>query len=64
MRKTKVVTRDDKIAIDVHELAERLSCGEYCARKIGEAAEARIEIGRRVLYSVDKITAFIEAEAQ
>ena len=32
-----------------------LSCGHTTAKKIGEDAGARIIIGRRVLYSVNKI---------
>lgn len=34
---------------------QEIDCGRATARKIGEQAEARICIGRRVLYSVDKV---------
>jgi len=37
-----------------------LSCGRATARKIGEQAGARIEIGRRVLYSVDAVKKYLE----
>ena len=40
-----------------------LSCGQATARRIGADAKARIEIGRRVLYSVNKIEKYIETMA-
>lgn len=44
-----------KIAVSLPELATMLGCGRYTASKIGEDAHARIYIGKRVLYSVEKI---------
>lgn len=32
-----------------------MSCGRDTAVQIGESAEARVQIGRRVLWSVDKV---------
>ena len=43
------------LAADIDRLAAMLSCGQATARKIGEDAGARILIGRRVLYSVDRV---------
>lgn len=60
MRKTKERNTRDKVAVDLEALAAMLSCGKDTARKIGEEAEARICIGRRVLYSVPKIEAYID----
>lgn len=60
MRKTKERNTRDKVAVDLEALAAMLSCGKDTARKIGEEAEARICIGRRVLYSVSKIEAYID----
>ncbi len=37
-----------------------LSCGHATARKIGEQAGARIVIGRRVLYSVEKVKEYLK----
>lgn len=45
-------------------LAALLSCGQMTARKIGEDAGARIVIGRRVLYSVQKVEKYLEAIAE
>ena len=40
-----------------------LSCGEVTAKKIADHAEARVIVGRRVLYNVDKIKKYIDAMA-
>lgn len=37
----------------------RLSCGRATARKIGEQAGAKIVIGRRVLYSIEKVKKYL-----
>lgn len=57
----KTLFRETKIpvTVDVEGLSAMLSCGRATARKIGEQAEARICIGRRVLYSVDKVRKYI-----
>ncbi len=57
----KTLKREDnhKITVDIERLAAMLSCGRATARKIGEQAEARICIGRRVLYSVDKVKQYL-----
>ena len=54
---------DVKIAVDIDGLAAMLSCGHATARKIGEQAGARIVIGRRVLYMVDKVYKYLDALA-
>ena len=55
MNKTFNRNDPDVIAVDIEKLSAILSCGCATARKIGEQAEARIFIGRRVLYSVNKV---------
>lgn len=50
---------DKKLLITLDELAAMLSCGLVTARKAGEESGARVQIGRRVLYSVDKIERYI-----
>ena len=55
MRKTMERDTQQKLMVDVKGLAAMLSCGLSSARKIGEQAGARIQIGRRVLYSVEKV---------
>jgi hypothetical protein len=41
-----------------------LSCGADTAKKIADLAEARIIIGRRVLYNVNKIQKYLDAIAE
>ena len=62
MRRTKDRNTNHAIAVDIEELAAMLSCGLDTARRIGEA-EAKIVIGRRVLYSVVKVERYIEGIA-
>lgn len=52
------------ITVDIDKLSSMLSCGHATARKIGEQAEARIYIGRRVLYSVNKIQRYLDSIAE
>lgn len=59
MNKTAERNIDEPLAVDIEKLAAMLSCGHSTARRIGEQAQARIQIGRRVLYSVDKIRSYI-----
>lgn len=51
---------NQKMAVSVQELASMLGCGLATARKIGANAEARINIGRRVLYSVKKVESYLD----
>lgn len=48
-----------KILIDTNELQSLLSCGRYSAVKIGMDAEARVEVGRRVLWNRKKIEKYV-----
>lgn len=61
MNKTISRNEPNVIAVDIEKLSSILSCGHATARKIGEQAEARIYIGRRVLYSVSKIQKYLDA---
>lgn len=57
---TKYVT-EDRLAVDIEGLMALLSCGAVTARKIADCAEAKIVIGRRVLYNVDKVKRYLDA---
>lgn len=59
MNKTKVRETTQPITVDIEKLSAMLSCGHATARKVGEQAEARIVIGRRVLYSVEKVKKYL-----
>lgn len=60
MNKTKYRNTERALTVDVEQLAAMLSCGKATARKVGEQAEARIVVGRRVLYSVNKIQRYLD----
>lgn len=64
MNKTLKRATNQHIAVDIEKLSAMLSCGHATARKIGEQAGARICIGRRVLYSVDKIKQYLVAMSE
>jgi hypothetical protein len=50
-----------KIAITTEELQSMLSCGRYSAVQIGEAAEARVQIGKRIFWNVEKIKSYVNS---
>lgn len=64
MNKTFNRNDPDVIAVDIEKLSAILSCGCATARKIGEQAEARIFIGRRVLYLVNKVQKYLDSIAE
>lgn len=59
MNKTKERPTSQPITVNIDKLSEMLSCGHATARKIGEQAGAKIVIGRRVLYSVEKVKNYL-----
>ena len=63
MHRTKERKTSYPLLIGSEELAAKLSCGTATAKKIAELAEARVVIGRRVLYCVDKIATYLKATA-
>ena len=48
-----------KILLNTDELQSMLSCGRYSAIKIGTDAEARVKIGKRILWHREKIEKYI-----
>ena len=55
---------DQVLTVDIEGLAAMLSCGTATAKKIAELAEARVQLGRRVLYSVSKVEKYLDAIAE
>ena len=49
----------DRILIDVNMLQELLSCNRQHATRIGKEAKAVIRVGRRNMYSVNRINNYI-----
>lgn len=58
-----VIDLDKRICVTSDELCSLLGCGKKSAFEIAERAEARVQIGKRVLFSVEKIRDFISKEA-
>lgn len=61
MRKTAYnndVTR--KLAVDTKELQSMCCCGRDTATKIGMSANARLQFGKRVLWNVEKVQAYLD----
>ena len=55
MRKTTEYKAENRLTVDIEGLMAMLSCGEVTVKKIADYAEARVIVGRRVLYNVYKI---------
>jgi len=47
------------LVVDLHGLEKLCSCGRVTAENIAEKAGAKMKVGRRCLYRVDKIKAYI-----
>lgn len=60
MRKTKTAETNNKVSVNADTLAKILDCGRPTAMKIGAAAGARFQIGKRVLYKLDKIEKYLD----
>lgn len=64
MNKTKSRQVETPLTVDIDKLSALLSCGHATAKKIAEQAGAKIVIGKRVLYSVEKIRRYIDCMAE
>ena len=60
MNKTKKNYSENRITVDAETLASMLNCGRATAVKIGIDSGARVQIGRRVLYKVDRIEKYLD----
>lgn len=63
MRKRETVDAADLttcILLDTKELQKVTSCGREGAIKLGTAAGARVQLGRRVLWNMAKIRAYLD----
>lgn len=63
MRKTKTTyeSLENKKTVDTSGLQSMLSCGRKSAVDIGMAANARISVGRRVLWNIKKVQQYLDA---
>lgn len=61
MRKTTETTETRKLMVDKAGLQNLLSCGIRTCEEIAENAGAVFRIGKRKLYNVEKIQAYLNA---
>ena len=59
MNATRKIVKRESISVNTEGLAETLGCGRVTAIKIGEAAQAKMKVGRRVLWNLDKIRGYL-----
>ena len=60
MNSTGRISKEHFLTVDAEMLARMLNCGRQTAAKIGADANARIQVGRRVLYSVPAIEKYLD----
>jgi hypothetical protein len=48
-----------RLAVTTEDLQIMLSCGRKSAVDVGELAEAKIQIGRRVFWNLEKIKTYL-----
>ena len=60
MNKTSFSENAPIMAVDIKGLQAMLSVGRDSAAKIGKAAGANFKFGKRNLYKVDKVNAYLE----
>ena len=63
MRKTGANNTNDALMITTSQLMQKMNCGYQTAVAIGAEAQARIYVGRRVWYNVQKIESYLEKAA-
>ena len=54
---------DNTVTVDTKTLTELLHCGRVTAIKVGTAAQARIQVDKRVLWHLPKIYKYLEQAA-
>ena len=59
MQKTETRNPEIRLTVTADTLAGMLDCGKSTAVKIGREAGARIQLGKRVLYSVPVIEKYL-----
>ena len=55
---------ENRITLNTEELQEKLGCGRKTAVDIGIQSEAKITIGRRVLWNVSKVQKYLNEISQ
>ena len=64
MRKTNISEHSNYITVTTDILAKKLCCGKETARKIGKKSDAELKVGRRTLWIISKIEAYLNKEGR
>ena len=64
MKATKRTEVNNPITVDITSLQAMLGVGKTTADRIGREANAVIKVGKRKLFSVDKIRAYMESHTE
>lgn len=59
-KKNYSIDASDRVTVGIDTLAALLDCGRATATKIGTDAGARIKVGRRVYFRMDKVNAYLD----
>lgn len=60
MKTTSSSNISHRLTVSAETLAQMLDCGRATAVKIGKEAAARVQVGTRVLWNVDKIQRYLD----
>ena len=60
---TQPLELNDRLALDSFGLAQALGCGKPMAIRIGSQARARVQIGKRVLWNLNKVQEYLDSIA-
>jgi hypothetical protein len=55
---------ENAIAVNIQQYCLLLGCGKQSAEKIAAAAGAKIKIGKRSLYSIEKTRIYLDSIAE
>lgn len=55
------VNTEHKLTVSTPVLQSMIGCGKDTAIKIGTEAKARVKIGRRVLWNVEKVSSYLNS---
>lgn len=58
--KQAITSNETRLTVTTEELQFLLGCGRKSAVDVGELAEARIQLGKRVLWNVGKVREYLD----
>ena len=62
-KKSNFISGNEKLTVDTDGLQNLWDCGRATAIEIGTQARARVEVGKRVLWNVEKVQKYLDSIA-